>query len=105
MKTYLESLALLSSLVNEDPKIQSTITCEVGINSKHGACLFYSFYSVGSDFYKVISKEVMRSTYEYYIVNDIHDSYEAYLLPDGSLINIPAATGFGAWVTIPIKKS
>lgn len=104
MKTYLESIAILKSLTEYDPKVD-TIRVSTGEHSKHGACVFYNFYSVGSNFYNVISKEHMQSTYEHYSVNDIHDSYDCYILPDGSLLNIPTAMTYGAWVTIPIKKS
>lgn len=104
MKTYLESIAILKSLTEYDTKVQ-TIRISTGNHSIHGACVFYSFYSVGANFYNVISKEYMQRTYKHYSVNDIHDNYDAYILPDGSLLNIPSAMTYGAWVTIPIKKS
>ena len=104
MNTYLDAIALLSSLSIYDPNRKNIYT-NVGINSIYGASVFYTFIDVGMNFYNVISKQYMKSTYEHYAVQDMHDSYDIYLLPDGSLVNIPASTAYGAWVTIPIKKS
>ncbi len=103
MKTYIDFLSIFTALSVKDPRVKNIHT-KCTMHSTYGACIVYSFDTVGNNFYEIVSVRYMLTNFPCETFYEMDGYYNQYKLDDGSLITIPQIVDYGAWITIPIKK-